>query len=204
MFHNIYTTQGIILNSFDTGESNKFFYIFTRELGLINATAQGVRKLSSKNRYGLQDFSVSDISLVRGKDIWRITNVAPIENLFFIFSGQGLGKNKKFDFVLNILSLLRKLIHGEEKNEELFDIVSDLISFLKEEDLNKKELENLGLIINIKILNNLGYFDKNVSKELFSDFLDSMELNNKLILKMDAVKKEAQKMVEEIFEEMHL
>ncbi|OGD67278.1 DNA repair protein RecO [Candidatus Campbellbacteria bacterium RIFOXYC2_FULL_35_25] len=202
--HNIYTTQGIVLNSFDTGESNKFFYLFTRELGLINATAQGVRKISSKNRYGLQDFSISDISLVRGKDIWRITNVSPIENLFFIFSGQGIRENKRFDFILSIFSLLRKLIHGEEKNEELFDIVSDTVNFLKERDLSKKELENLGLITNIKILNNLGYFDKNVSKELFSDFLSSRELSNKLILKMETVKKEAQKMIGEIFEEMHL
>jgi len=187
MSHNIYNTEGIILSSFGVGEANKFFNIFTKELGLIQATAQSVRELKSKNRYGLQDFSVSDFSFVRGKEIWRITNVAPQENLFFKFQED----RKKLDSLVQILSLLKQFLHGEEKNEELFDIVLNAIGFLKNANFKVGELENFGLIVKMRILNNLGYFDKGSQKEIFSEFLQTNNFDENIIDKLGKVKKEA-------------
>ena len=57
--HHIYHTEGIILGSRNFGEAGKYYYIFTRDLGMITAGAQGVRKMSSKLRFVLQDFAAA-------------------------------------------------------------------------------------------------------------------------------------------------
>ena len=46
--HHIYHTEGIILGSRNFGEAGKYYYLLTRDLGLVYASAQGVRKMSSK------------------------------------------------------------------------------------------------------------------------------------------------------------
>src|SRR3989344_4801484 len=109
MSHHIYTTEGLVLGSMPLGEANKYISIFTRDLGLIRASAQGVRSVSSKLRYGLQDFSQSTISLVRGKNVWRVTNALPYKNLFASFKND----ESKFLLCTNVLSLVKKLVAGE-------------------------------------------------------------------------------------------
>jgi len=54
--HHIHHTEGIILESRNFGEGGKYYSIFTRDLGMVYASAQGVRKMSSKLRFILQDF----------------------------------------------------------------------------------------------------------------------------------------------------
>ena len=41
---------------------------------MIYASASGVRKMSSKLRFVLQDFAYIKVDLVRGKDFWRLTS----------------------------------------------------------------------------------------------------------------------------------
>ena len=69
--HHIYHTEGIILDSRSFGEAGKHYSIFTRDLGMITASAQGVRKMSSKLRFILQDFAYLKIDLVAGKNIFE-------------------------------------------------------------------------------------------------------------------------------------
>ena len=75
MYH-IHHTEGIILSSKNYGEAGKYYSLLTRDLGLINASAQGVRKISSKLRFVLQDFSYIKVDLVHGKDFWRLTSAS--------------------------------------------------------------------------------------------------------------------------------
>ena len=41
--YRIYTTEGIVLKGFATGEASKILVVFTRDLGLLYARAQSVR-----------------------------------------------------------------------------------------------------------------------------------------------------------------
>ena len=79
--HHIYHTEGIVLESRNFGEAGKYFSIFTRDLGLVTASAQGIRKMSSKLRFVLQDFSYVKIDLVSGRNIFRVTNVLKMDTL---------------------------------------------------------------------------------------------------------------------------
>ena len=83
MAYQTYTTKGYICGSFTRNTSDKYYFIFTRDAGMVVASARSVRDEKSKLRYGLQDFSLSDVSLVRGRHDWRIVGVEPIENFYF-------------------------------------------------------------------------------------------------------------------------
>jgi len=149
--HHIYHTEGLILGSRGYGEAGKYYSIFTRDLGMIYASAQGVRKMSSKLRFVLQDFSYVKIDLVRGKDFWRLTSASKTNQL------ENISKNPEtFEVFANIARLLKRLLAGEYPNEALFaDLLNGL--FVLEKIETKQELQNVEVIIVLRILNNLGY-----------------------------------------------
>jgi DNA repair protein RecO len=149
--HHIYHTEGIILGSKNFGETGKYYSIFTRDLGMIYASAQGVRKMSSKLRFTLQDFAFIKIDLVQGKDFWRITSAGKTNTL------ENLSKNPEtFKIVSNIANLLKRLLAGVEKNENLF---ADLVNGLSvlESSRKKEDLQNIEVVLVLRILHNLGY-----------------------------------------------
>ena len=168
--HHIYHTEGIILSSSNRGEAGKLFSIFTRDLGMIYATAQGVRKMSSKLRFVLQDFAYLKIDLVAGKNIFRVTNASKTNML-----EQITRQPETFAVLANIARLLKRLLAGVEPNEALF---TDLIhGFSVLEKLKKDDdLRNLEAVIVLRILNNLGYIGeneilKNLTKSPFEEGL---------------------------------
>src|SRR6185503_5050887 len=135
--HHIYHTEGIILGSKSFGEAGKIYYIFTRELGMIKASAQGVRKISSKLRFILQDFAYLKIDLVRGKDFWRLTSAEKTNELENISKRQEV-----FKTVSNIARLLRRLLAGEDANEALFSDLVRGFSILEKSNA-EEELRNI-------------------------------------------------------------
>ena len=149
--HHIYHTEGIILGSKNFGETGRYYSIFTRDLGMVHASAQGVRKMSSKLRYILQDFAYIKIDLVQGKDFWRVTSAGKTNTL------ENLSRNiETFKIVFNIASLLKRLLAGVEKNETLFvDLVNGLS--VLENTQKKEDLQNIEVILVLRILHNLGY-----------------------------------------------
>jgi len=148
--HHIYHTEGIILGSKNYGEAGKCFYIFTRDLGMIYASASGIRKMSSKLRFVLQDFAYVRIDLVQGKDFWRVTSASKTNTLEGILKNPGA-----YGVFSNIANLLKRLLAGVEKNEVLFtDLISGLSILEKSEE---NDLRNIEAIIVLRILNNLGY-----------------------------------------------
>src|SRR3989344_8264244 len=109
--HHIYHTEGIILGSKNFGEAGKYFYIFTRDLGMVTASAQGVRKMSSKLRFILQDFSYTKIDLVSGRNIFRVTSASKVNMLEDITKNPGAIR-----VFANISRLLKRLLAGVEPN----------------------------------------------------------------------------------------
>src|SRR5271166_5034460 len=120
--HHIYHTEGLILGSKNFGETGKCYFIFTRDLGMIYASAQGVRKMSSKLRFVLQDFAYVKIDLVQGRDFWRLTSASKTNEL------EQLSKNSEtFEVIYNVANLLKRLLAGVEPNEDLFvDLINGL------------------------------------------------------------------------------
>jgi recombinational DNA repair protein (RecF pathway) len=171
--HHIYHTEGIILSSKNFGEAGKYYSIFTRDLGLIHARAQGVRKLSSKLRFVLQDFAYLKIDLVAGREIFRVTNASKTNVLEQITK-----KPETLKVFSNIARLLVRLLAGVEPNEALFVDLLHGLTLL--EKIQKKEparnathsvaggdLRNIEAIIVLRILHNLGYIGDEDSVQNF-------------------------------------
>lgn len=167
--HHIYHTEGIILGSRNYGEAGKCFYVFTRDLGMIYASAQGVRKMSSKLRFILQDYAHVKIDLVQGKDFWRVTSASKTNKLEELSRGHGT-----FIVVSNIANLLKRLLAGVEKNEILFADLVDGLSILEKSE--EKDLRNVEAIIVLRILNNLGYIggDETMQNLIKSPFEENL------------------------------
>jgi DNA repair protein RecO len=198
MSHTIYTTEGFILKSANFGEANKYFFIFTREFGLIKAAAQSVRHLKSKLRYGLEDYSLVQISVVRGREIWRLTSA---EKRLAIKLLQGKENSEKFLLLSRIFSLLLRLLHGEEKNDLLYSCLREGIIFLSNTNLTKEDLSNFECILALRILAALGYIG---SVGDFNQFIESPYFTSELLAKISLLKTRAILEINKSLKETHL
>lgn len=120
----IHTTPGFIIESRPCGEAGKLLSIFTRELGLVMASAQGIRLEKSKLRYHAQELSFGEFSFVRGKEFWRLTNATSLE--------VADGKHRSTDMSARAAVILKMLLHGEEPHPELFDQVRRSLELFSE------------------------------------------------------------------------
>lgn len=142
MSYHIYTTKGLVLAERPLREADRTYAILTRDLGLVRASASGVRKEGSKLRGSLEPFTLSLVSLVRGKEYWRITSA---QSLCPIPAEAGIGRP---------LALLEKLVAGESAHPELFDAIEQFISGQREYD----KVFEITLVAHI--LYHLGYLKK--------------------------------------------
>lgn len=153
--HHIYHTEGIILGSRNSGEAGKYYRIFTRDLGMVGASASGVRKMSSKLRYILSDFAYVRLDLVRGNNFWRVTSASKTNSL------EGLAKDPlTLKILANLSRLLQKLLAGEEPNSELFGDLLESLRFLEREKEEEK-VRDIEAIIVLRLLDKLGYIGEN-------------------------------------------
>lgn len=149
--HHIYHTEGIILGSEDKGEASKRYDIFTRELGLVHARATGVRKLSSRLRFILQDFACVKVDLVQGRNFWRVTSASKTSALEFLAKDRA-----KLAIVFEIANLLKRLLPASEPNEKLFTDILCGFTILEKSGA-EEDLRNLEVIIVLRALHSLGY-----------------------------------------------
>lgn len=158
--HHKYSTEAFILKSFHHKDADKVFILFTEAFGLIRASAQGVRLLKSKLRYHLTDFSCLRITLVRGRDYWRIVGAERLVD----FPHSKIKNPEVLDFYGRIFSLILRLVHGEEKNDELFIALKG--SLLEAHKNQSKGLECLSVA---RIMRCLGYLKTAGFEKLFEN-----------------------------------
>lgn len=165
--YSIITTSAVVIRSRNSGENGKIFSLFCRELGLIKAHAQGVRKTNSKLRSHLVDFSLNKVSLVRGKNFWRLTGATTEKNYFQTFKVVPV----KLKTAANIVHLLERLLHGEEKNEKLFDLVKGGFDFLENLSVERGRVLAFETTLVLRILHRLGYLGKHQDTISFASAL---------------------------------
>lgn len=124
--------------------------IFTKELGLIFALAQGAREHMSKLRGNLQPFSFGFFSFVRGKNGWRVTH-ADVDQWIKNTSGE------EWKMWARIFSFLKKLLPPEEKNHPIYSLVEDGYAFTRTYALSKEENRFFEGLLILRIIRHLGY-----------------------------------------------
>lgn len=195
MSHHIYHTRGLILGSVPTGEANRFYKIFTEELGLVGATAQSIREAKSKLRYGLQDFSWVSIDLVRGKEVWRITSAREDDSTSRIKSDPVI-----FKVFARACSLVLRLVHGEDRDDVLFRELVLFSNFLEKEKVSEKLLPICEALIALRILAQLGYLE--VSP--YTEFLKEGDWAEGVLVSLEKVYEKAVLDINSALRESHL
>lgn len=137
--HNIYTTSGFVIGSSLYGEADKMLFVFTRDFGLVNVIAKGIRLGRSKLRFCTQDYSLGIYSLVRGRDMWRLTDAREL----FISPAGKLSPPKERSSIVSC-NLQRTLIapnggdnlpagqvHANTEDNLVFSLVARIASLLR-------------------------------------------------------------------------
>lgn len=138
-----YVTKSLVITSFDQGEHDRVYKLFTREFGLVMAIAKSVRKLESKLRSHVMPRTVSLVTLVQGRDIWRLV---------------GAEEQKKISPLIHeVTELISRFIHGEESHKVLYDRIEE---FLEKGD--GYDVPKARMLFYYVVLVELGYADAKV------------------------------------------
>jgi recombinational DNA repair protein (RecF pathway) len=156
-----YTTEGFIVSSRGSKEADMLYLIYTRDFGMVHASATSVRLSKSKLRPHLLSGVKLSLTLLRSKSRWKLVESKQVGNVVASRSGG-------YKVLAKILLILKTLIHGEEKNESLFEVVDKVYSEALLEQSSYEGVELLGMI---KILAALGYgTDKGVGVYVDKEF----------------------------------
>lgn len=155
MAYHLYHTEAVVLWSVDGGESNRFYALYTRDLGLVWALAQGVRELKSKLHGHLRQWRITDVTLVRGRALWRLTSAQE----HAAGGGEGAAAPSTLGAAARISKLIQRLVHGEGPNYELYQELSSAFHFLHSCDFLIEDLDVFEIVCATRILAHLGYGD---------------------------------------------
>ena len=174
-------TDAIVLKSFPHGEASLTMVFFTRELGLIYARAQGVRKVHAKLRAHIPDYSLTAISLVRGREVWRLINARRIFPHFQATDNARLLRAR-------LTLLLERFVVGGGEHEALFAEYETIWQLLENEQLSREEQEYLEVVAVLRIMHLLGYVGEGAS---FGPLLREAVLSKEMLERVPAIKADA-------------
>lgn len=126
---------------------------------MLWASAKSVREERSKQRFALQDFSLSKVSLVRGKTGWRVGSAEGQGNFFVRANGQAgrAGSTR-------LVRLLRQFIHGEVTHPLLFEDAKAALGKMAD---SEGDAVHILSIFTLRLLYRLGYVAKTSAVEAY-------------------------------------
>jgi len=125
--HQIHHTQGFILKRAATGEASVRVWLYTRELGLVVATLQGVQKAGAKLSMQVRDYTRVSADLIRGKSIWRYISGTQLSDPL-----AGRLRSPLARAYVRTLEFLLRFVSDEDPSDELFDQVEAVAQILEE------------------------------------------------------------------------
>lgn len=166
MSYHVYTTEAFILDRRSRGEADRLFYLFTKDLGLIRAVATGVRLQKSKLAGHLNNYSYIKVSVIRGKEIWRITDASTNELGVYL-----LGQADSREVYVRFLAFIKRMVFGEEVDERTFDVLLKAFVSLGKiiKSGEKVDVRVFEALLMIRLLRQLGYMRKTGDLEQFLD-----------------------------------
>lgn len=150
MSYHHYTTEGVILKRENRGENDAVYVVFTETLGLLVAHASGIRLLKSKLRFALQTGNKVQITLVRGKTLWRITTCMLLSVLPVVVQA----------FVPRLYKLLRTCVVFDEPLPLIYEHIRSLISIDSDVYQNKRLFRTAETVVTARMLATLGMLDQ--------------------------------------------
>ncbi len=190
-------TRAFVLASHDSGEADKVFALLTPDFGKVYAKAHGVREHHARHKASLQSLSEAHVSLVRGKNGWRITNVSPARSLYRELAND----RAKLLVLVRVLKLVRRLVAGEGNAEKVFAIISAFSDAITK-DVDKETLSSAETLTVLRLLSVLGYLKQSAGLDSFIH--DVEDLSQETLSTFHVHTREAVKALNESLEATHL
>ncbi len=142
-------TKGIVLSRTNFGEADRILTIITPGYGRIRAIAKGVRKVKSKLAGGIELFSVSHITFIKGKGEIDTLISTRLDRHF----GNIVSNLERTMFGYNILKLFNRIVE-DNSGEEYFTLLEHTLDGLNKLELNLQLVE---LWLNLQLLKTMGH-----------------------------------------------
>ncbi len=126
-------TKAIILGRTDYGEADRILTLLTPDQGKLRLLAKGVRRVKSKMAGGIELFSVSEITLIKGRgDIGTLVSTRLITHYDQIVSD--------LDRTMLGYELIKKLnkITEDEPEPEFFDLLEQAFIALNDQEVARQ------------------------------------------------------------------
>lgn len=82
----VFSTDGLIIKTTDTGNSDRLCTVITRDNGIVRAFAKGAKNIKNKNHAGTNQLAYSDFQFYKGRDSYTINESTPKEMFFGVLS----------------------------------------------------------------------------------------------------------------------
>lgn len=119
-----YVTRAIVLARAPLAESASLITLLTEEFGLVRARAEGLRKPGAKLAHALQTLDACEVTLVRGKEGWRLSGALLVRSWFKELSHDARARAGR------VAGLLLRLVHGEAADALLYGIYAQFLESL--------------------------------------------------------------------------
>jgi len=130
-------SESIVLSRINYGDNDRIVTVITRDQGKIRLIAKGSRKLKSKLAAGIELFSVSEISFIKGKgDIDTLVSSRGIE--YFINIQKDLDKIK---LAYEVLKAIDKYTE-DNSGSEYYRLLKNTLKLANELRLNDLSIRN--------------------------------------------------------------
>ena len=115
-----FRTKGFFLEEKEDRKDSRIFTVFTRDFGRIKVFGKAIRKIKSKLRAGTEIFSLSEIEFIQGKVYKTLTDAVLIDK----FKNLKI-ENNKFQIASKISKDINNLVHGEEKDDKIWQLLKE-------------------------------------------------------------------------------
>lgn len=152
MTYEKYTTKAFILREYEQGEYDLNYKVWTRDFGIIYIFARSIRKINAKLRLNIKKNDFTNITLVKGKEIWRLTG-AEEENNLKIDKDEWVMQAKKI-----MSEIVNKFLEEKKSYKKLFDKLHSIF-FTEYEYIKNLDINKFKIFIYYIVLVDTGYAD---------------------------------------------
>lgn len=153
--------RGVVIRKTSSGDGSARIQLYTDSAGLIWVHAQSAREERSQLRAHIQIGTRGTFSLVRGRDVWRLSGIMNTENLHYALSGK-----PEFQKALQrVLIFIRQFVRGEGSDPYFFSVLWGFLLELPRFDDNR--LPDAEHAVVLRMLSSLGYVEGGVAVDRF-------------------------------------
>ncbi len=142
------TTNGIIIRERPVGENDKYVEILTKDMGIIEVSVKGARKINSKNGSATQLLTYSKICVNKSRDRYILNSSQTLNTFYNIRLDM-----KKLALTAYLSDLLRFTTPPEEGSENVLRLFLNTLYFL---DKGNRDTEQLKIIFELRLMCKIG------------------------------------------------